>query len=186
MISLIAAISKNSVIGKENDLPWYLPEDLKHFKELTTGKTVLMGRKTFESILKRLGKPLPNRKNVIVTRDPNYAPPLTRPAATLSRGERSTNSITSPSGRGQGEGTVEIYASIDDALKAHAGEDILVAGGGEIFNQLINRADTLYITEVNKEVEGDVYFPKINPAQWKEIARKLHEGFSFVTYIRNS
>ena len=136
MISLIAAVSKNGVIGKENALPWYLPEDLKHFKLLTIGKTVLMGRKTFESILKQLGKPLPNRKNVVVTRDAKYAPPLTRPSATLSPEERDTLSITSPSGRGLGEGDVEIYTSVDDALRHHYNKEIMVIGGGEIFRRL--------------------------------------------------
>ncbi len=158
MISLIAAISKNGVIGKENALPWYLPEDLKHFKILTTGKTVLMGRKTFESIIKQLGKPLPNRINVVITRDVKY---------------------TVPDG-------AEIYHSVDDALRLHYNEDVMVIGGGEIFRQTIDRATTLYITEVDQTIEGDVYFPRIDPAIWKETDRENHEGYSFVTYIRNS
>jgi len=154
MIALVAAVSKNGVIGAKNDLPWYLPEDLKHFKMLTTGKTVLMGRKTFESIMNRLGKPLPNRKNVVVTRDQNYVVP---------------------------DGVL-VFNTVEDALNALKNEEVMVAGGGEIFKQTVARADTLYITEVDREVEGDVYFPKINPARWKEIEREPHEGFSFVTY----
>lgn len=163
MIALIAAISKNGIIGKENALPWYLPEDLKHFKMLTTGKIVLMGRKTFESILKRLGKPLPNRTNVIITRQ---GLALNDPRLSL--------------------GDVKIYSSIDEALTHHAGEEIMVAGGGEIFRQTIARADKLYITEVDQTVKGDVYFPRIDPRIWKETERETHTGFSFVTYIRNS
>src|SRR3990167_4501644 len=165
MISIIAAVAKNGVIGAKNDLPWYLPEDLKHFKELTTGKTVLMGRKTFESIMKRLGKPLPNRKNVVVTRDVNYAPHLNP----LPHGERKHDQIPSPSmgegaptAVGAGEG-VCVHHAVDEALEHHKGEEIMVAGGGEIFRQTIDRADKLYITEVNKLVEGDVYFPTIDP-----------------------
>ena len=153
-IALIAAISKNGVIGKENALPWYLPEDLKHFKILTTGKTVLMGRKTFESILKQLGKPLPNRINVVITRDPKYAAP---------------------------EG-VEIFTSVDDALRLHYNEEVMVIGGGEIFRQTIDRATTLHITEVDQTIEGDVYFPRIDPTIWKETERENHKGYSFVMY----
>ncbi|KKU73050.1 MAG: Dihydrofolate reductase [Parcubacteria group bacterium GW2011_GWA2_47_26] len=165
MLSLIAAISKNGVIGKENALPWYLPEDLKRFKQITTGKTVLMGRKTFESILKRLGKPLPNRKNVVVTRDSDY-------------------SVAKPQTTGGLATSVTMYHSIDDALKAHKGEDIIVIGGGEIYAQTIDRADKLYTTEVRQEIEGDTFFPRIDPAIWKESAREDHEGFSFVEYVR--
>lgn len=125
---------------------------------LTTGKTVLMGRKTFESILARLGKPLPNRKNVVVTRDTAYAVP---------------------------EG-VCLHHAVEEALAHHQNEEIMVAGGGEIFNQTMAAADKLYITEVHKEVAGDVYFPAIDSKVWKEIEREDHEGYSFVTYIRNS
>lgn len=189
-IALIAAVAKNGVIGAKNDLPWYLPEDLKHFKALTTGKTVLMGRKTFESILARLGKPLPNRKNVVVTRDLDYTPsPQPSPP---HGGEGDSKKSPLPQGEGglelverPGEG-ICLHHTIDEALSHHAQEEILVAGGGEIFTQTIDRADRLYITQVHKEVEGDVYFPKIDPATWKETAREDHEGFSFVTYIRNS
>src|SRR3989338_10690206 len=139
MLSLIAAVAKNGVIGAKNDLPWYLPEDLRHFKMLTTGKTVLMGRKTFESILKRLGKPLPNRKNVVVTRDAQYV----------------------------ASAEVCLHHTVEEALAHHQNEEIMVAGGGEIFKQTIARADRLYITEVHREVDGDVYFPAIDPEVWK-------------------
>ena len=187
MLSLIAAVSKNGVIGAKNDLPWYLPEDLKHFKALTTGKTVLMGRKTFESILARLGKPLPNRKNVVVTRDKYYIP--SPPPSPLGRGGLRVSPLPKgegdPTAVGSGEG-VCLHHTIDEALAHHKDEEIIIAGGGEIFAQTIDRADRLYITEVHKEVEGDVYFPKIDSARWKETEREDHEGFSFVIYIRNS
>ena len=132
-----------------------------------------MGRKTFESILKRLGKPLPNRKNVVVTRDKNYKVPLT--PTPLPKGEGKPTA-------GQGDG-ICLHSNIDEALAHHAQEEVMVAGGGEIFKQTIDRADTLCITEVHQEVQGDVYFPKIEPSQWKEAARETHEGFAFVTYI---
>jgi dihydrofolate reductase len=157
MISLIAAVADNKVIGSHNDLPWYLPEDLKHFKELTTGHTVLMGKNTFESILKRIGKPLPNRKNVVLTRDKNFQTP---------------------------EGVV-VYHDLTDALAALANDgEIMVAGGAQIFQQTIELADKLYITEVHQQASGDVLFPDIDHRFWKETARQDHEEFSFVTYER--
>ena len=162
MISLIAAVAKNRVIGSDNKIPWHIPEDLKHFKELTTGKTVLMGRKTFESILGYLGKPLPNRKNIIITRQSNYQP--------LRYPERSEGS------------PVEIYSNIEIALATHANEDIYVIGGAEIYAQTIPFADKLYITEVNQEIEGDAVFPSIDKNVWRETKREAYERYSFVEY----
>ncbi|MBI4050093.1 MAG: dihydrofolate reductase [Candidatus Doudnabacteria bacterium] len=157
MIILVAAVAKNNVIGKENDLPWYLPEDLKRFKRLTTGKTVLMGRKTYDSIIRRLGKPLPNRKNVVVTRDANFKAP---------------------------EG-VEIYHSLDAALAKYGNEHLFVIGGGEIYRQTIDRADKLEITHVDQQIDGDAFFPEIDEKKWKKTEEEPHEGYTFVTYERN-
>jgi len=154
MIALIAAVAQNNVIGSKNDLPWYLPEDLKHFKELTTGHTVLMGRKTYESIIKRLGKPLPNRKSVVISHQKDYNVPA----------------------------GVESFSSVADAFAAHQQEDIFVIGGGEIFNQTFNLADTLYITHVHKNYPGDVYFPPIDTNIWQKVSEELHEGFAFAKY----
>ncbi len=154
-ISLIAAIaSGNRALGKDNKLIYHIHEDLQRFKKLTSGHPVIMGRKTFESILKQLGKPLPNRINVVITRDPKYAAP---------------------------EG-VEIFTSVDDALRLHYNEEVMVIGGGEIFRQTIDRATTLHITEVDQTIEGDVYFPRIDPTIWKETERENHKGYSFVMY----
>ena len=153
-ISLIAAVAKNNVIGRENDLPWYLPEDLKRFRKLTTGKIVLMGRKTFESIMKRLGKPLPDRKNVVVTRSVDLEAPA----------------------------SVEIANSLDEALSKYAGEDLFVIGGGQIFAQTIDKADTLYITQVNLDARGDSFFPQIDPARWKKVQEEEHDNYTFATY----
>ncbi len=155
-ITLIAAVAKNGVIGKENDLPWYLPEDLRHFKALTTGKTVLMGRKTLESILRRNGKPLPNRKSVVVTRDQNFQAPE----------------------------DVVVFHSLEEALKNLKDEDVFIIGGGEVFRQTITLADALEITRVDREIAGDVFFPKIDEAKWRKIKEVTHQGFSFATYER--
>ena len=156
MIYLIAAVAKNGVIGKENALPWYIPEDLKRFKELTTGHTVLMGRKTFESIMKRNNKPLPNRTNVVITRDVNFKAP---------------------------EGAA-VYNNLEEAFKKLKGQDIYVIGGGQIYKQTIDKADVLYITHVDKDIEGDVYFPEIDPHKWQKVEEEKHEGYSFARYTR--
>ena len=153
-ISLIAAVDKNLVIGKENDLPWYLPEDLKRFKQLTTGKTVLMGRKTFESIMARNGKPLPNRKNVVVTTDPNYKVP---------------------------DGVV-LYNDLNQAIEELKSEELCVIGGGQIYKQTIDKADILFITHVDMETDGEVFFPKIDPAVWKQTEQEPHKGHTFAKY----
>lgn len=161
MITLIAAVAENGVIGSENDIPWYLPADLKHFAQTTTGHTVLMGRKTFESIVKRLGKPLPNRTNLVVTRQADYA--------VLG---------------------ADVFHSVDDALSAAKG-DVFVIGGGEIYQQTIEQADRLLITEVAADPGGEVQFPEIDHDQWQETDRESHQkddanecDYQFVTYER--
>jgi dihydrofolate reductase len=156
-ISIIAAVSKNNVIGIKNELPWYLPEDLKRFKNLTLKKTVLMGRKTFESILAKIGKPLPDRKNVVITRNKNFKAP-------------------------QG---VLIFDDIKKALNNFKNEDIFIIGGGKIYQQTINLADTLYITHIDKEIKnGDTFFPEIDEKIWQKISQEDKEGFSFAVYQR--
>jgi len=155
-IILVAAVAKNNIIGKTNSLPWYLPEDLKHFKEITQGHIVLMGRKTFESILNRLGNPLPNRKNIIVTKRVDY----------------------------HVRAGVELYHSIDEVFAKYVKEDIYVIGGASIYKQTIDKAHKLYITQVHEEYEGDVYFPEIDMTKWVESVHENHDKFSFVTYIR--
>ena len=152
MISIIAAVSKNGVIGVDNKLPWDLPEDLKKFKEITTGNVVIMGRKTYESI----GKALPNRINIVVTRDKNFFVP----------GVLSANSLDSA------------------LLKAGGNKDIFIIGGGEIYKQSMGFADKLYITEVDMEVEGDTTFPKISNT-WNISNEETFEGGKFLTYTKN-
>jgi len=152
MISIIAAVSKNGVIGVNNTLPWDLPKDLKRFKDLTTGNVVIMGRKTYESI----GKALPNRINIVVTRDKNFFVP----------GVLSANSLDSA------------------LLKAGGNKDIFIIGGGEIYKQSMDFVDKLYITEVDMEVEGDTTFPTISD-KWIVSNEEDFEGGKFLTYSRN-
>ena len=157
-ISLVAAISKNNCIGKNGELPWNLPEDMKRVKELTVGRNVIMGRRTWESIPEKY-RPLPNRKNIVITSDSNYRLPL----------------------------GVERYATVQDAIVAHRDEEIIGFGGQRIFEAMLPLADTLYITHVDRIVEdGDAFFPKIDAGIWKETEREDHEGFSFVMYRRKS
>jgi dihydrofolate reductase len=165
---IVAAVARNGVIGRDNRLLWRLKTDLQHFRALTLGRPVLMGRKTFESI----GKPLPGRQSIVLTRNPDFAVPGVLSAKTL-------------------DDALEIAAEIDDpAIKT---DRIMVAGGGEIYAALIDKADELQITEVDLAPEGDAHFPKIDASQWREIERRSfprsHDdeaAFSFVTYLRRS
>lgn len=151
--TLIAAISKNNCIGKNGDVPWHIPEDLEHFKRVTTGKIVLMGRKTWESIPKKY-RPLSKRKNIVITRQSAYVVPE----------------------------EVEVYETVEAALAAHVGEDMMIVGGGEIYAQTIDQADVLNITHVDQEVDGDAFFPKIDSSVWKEVSRNDRDGYAFVVY----
>lgn len=158
-ISIIAALARNRVIGIENRLPWKLPEDLAHFKALTLGYPILMGRKTFES----LGRPLPGRTNIVITRNPDYRP----------------------------EGC-KVAASIADAV-ASCGEasEVFFIGGAELYRQVLPLADRLYLTEVKIDAEGDAWFPEYDRAAFREVGRESHRGekadrlaFDFVVYDR--
>lgn len=160
-IVLIAAVAeKNRVIGKDRDLPWHIPEDLKHFKRLTTGHPLLMGRKTFESIVHQFGGPLPDRRMVVLTRQgelPDYP-------------------------------EVETYASIDAALEALADEELIFIGGGEaIYRQFLPRADRLELTLVEGDYSGDTYFPEFEHLigdTFEPVREDPRDGFRFVTYER--
>lgn len=155
-ITLVAAISKNNCIGKNGELPWNISEDLKRVKALTLGKVLIMGRNTWESIPEKY-RPLPQRTNVVITRNDTY--PLPK--------------------------EVKKYASIQEALHAHDGEDIISFGGEGIFREMITYADTLEITHVDQTVDlCDAYFPEIDMDVWKEVWREDHDGFSFVRYTR--
>jgi dihydrofolate reductase len=159
-VSVIAALARNGVIGIENRLPWRLPEDLAHFKALTLGHPILMGRKTFES----LGRPLPGRANIVITRNPDYCR----------------------------DGCV-VAASIPAALALCADSDeVFFIGGADLYAQAIPLADRLYLTEVNIEAAGDAWFPDYDKSAFREISRESHTGgkgdaleFDFVVYERD-
>lgn len=160
MINIVVAKASNNVIGAKNDLIWHLPNDLKHFKSLTSGHPIIMGRKTFES----LGRPLPNRTNIVVTRDQNWNAEDIEIASSLQK-------------------AIEAAKKIDD--------DIYILGGGNIYKQAIEFTDVLYITEVHHEFDGDTYFPEIDSDEWEEVEREYFKkdekhpyAYSFVTYKR--
>ncbi len=142
MLSVIVAIANNNVIGKDNTLIWHLPEDLKRFKKLTTGHTIIMGRKTFES----LGKILPNRKHVVLTKNKDY---------------KIDNE------------NVEVVYSISDIEKyINDSEEHFIIGGAKIYSLLFPYANKMYITKINESFEGDVFFPKFDETEWKEISKE--------------
>src|SRR6185437_12404078 len=155
IITIVVAISENHVIGKDNQLLWYMPNDLKHFKDITTGHTVIMGRKTYDSV----GKPLPRRRNIIITRKP----------------------ITI-------EGC-EVVNSIEAAMALCADEpEIFIVGGAEIYKQSIKLTDRIYLTIIHKKFDGDSFFPEIDMQEWKEVSREDHQAddrnpipYSFIT-----
>ena len=161
MLSIIVAKAKNNIIGKENKLIWNLPADLKRFKELTTGHTIIMGRKTFES----LGRVLPNRKHIIFSQNPE-----------LKIDNENVQVVHS---------MLEIQEYIENK------EENFVIGGAMIYNLLMPYVTKMYVTEINQEFEGDTFFPKINPEIWEEVSRekgikneKNPLDFDYVIYER--
>ena len=161
-ISLVAALDRNRAIGRGNAMPWHLPDDFRHFKALTLGKPILMGRKTADS----LGRALPGRTNLVLTR----------------------------SGRVPFDGMRPV-ASVDEALQAASAEgadELCVIGGAEVYALTLAQADVLHLTHINAEVDGaDAFFPAFNPAQWRVVAREAHPAdakhafaFEFVDYER--
>ncbi|MFO7828393.1 MAG: dihydrofolate reductase [Bacteroidales bacterium] len=140
MLSIIVAVAENNVIGKDNDLIWHLPRDLKHFKETTTGHYIIMGRKTFESN----GRPLPNRTNVVITRDKNYS----------------------------AEGCIVVH-SLEEAIKeAKSDPEAFIIGGGKIYELALPLVDRIYLTKIHHYFDGDTYFPEIDMDRW-EVTDKL-------------
>lgn len=154
-IVIIAAVASNRVIGKDNTLIWNIPADMAHFKALTTGQTVIMGRKTWESLPPRF-RPLPGRHNIVISRQPDYAAP-----------------------------GAELAASLDAALRLAAGaETAFVIGGEQIYRQAMAVADRMEITEVDLEPDGDAWFPEIPTAEWDKTATTTGQDYAFVTYRR--
>lgn len=154
-IVVIAAVGRNGVIGIENRLPWRIPEDLARFKELTMGHAIVMGRSTFESI----GRPLPGRTNIVLTRRDDWSH----------------------------EGVL-VAGSLEESMNigGEEGRDVFVAGGAEVYGEALKVADRMELTEVEAEPDGDTVFPPVDWSLWSETRREARDGFAFVTYDRIS
>ncbi|SFG75156.1 dihydrofolate reductase [Pedobacter insulae] len=141
-LSIIVAVSENNAIGKDNQLLWHLPADLKHFKEITSGNTIIMGRKTYDSI----GKPLPNRRNIVITRNANLVIP-----------------------------GVEVATSLVNAIElCKHDKEVFIIGGAEIYQQSLAHATHIYLTRVHRKYEADTFFPAIDSTEWKELNSITH------------
>ncbi len=182
-MKIVVAMAENRVIGRDGELPWHLPADLKHFKKLTLGHVVIMGRKTHESIVRRLGRPLPKRRSVVLSRDPGY-------------------SAGGPAQHRETPG-VEVASSLEQALELAAGEcavtpeggkrNVFVIGGAAVFAEALPLADRLHLTRVHAEVEGDVFFPDFDTGTWLLVSEERHQAdqrhaypFSFQVYERSA
>ncbi|MGZ3456881.1 MAG: dihydrofolate reductase [Archangium sp.] len=156
-LSAIVAMASNRCIGKNSALPWRLPADLQRFKQLTMGHTLIMGRKTYESI----GRPLPGRTTLVVTRQPDYAP----------------------------EG-VQVAHSLEQALEQARGDEVFIAGGADLYRQAMDRVQRLYLTRIERAYEGDTFFPELDLSGWRLVAEEHHPAtatappFAFLTYER--
>lgn len=160
----IVAVSENNVIGVNNDLPWSIPEDMKFFKDKTKGKALIMGRKTFESV----GHPLPHRLNVVITRQPGYSHP-------------DQNVVVVP----------DLKSAIEHCRKVQDkyGDEIFIIGGGEIFKQSIEMVDTIYLTRIHKDFNGDILYPELPKGMFEEVERRERHDpvpFTFLTYARKN
>lgn len=141
ILSMIVATANNRIIGKDNDMPWHLPADLQYFKKITLGKPIIMGRKTFESI----GRPLPGRRNIVISRDVNYT----------------------------ADG-VDTVTSVDAALTlVECVDEVMVIGGGAIYKHCINAANRLYITHIDADISGDTQFPEFDLTVWKKVSTEV-------------
>ena len=158
-LTIIAAMAKGRVIGKDNDLIWHLPDDLKHFKNLTKGHHIIMGRKTYES----MGRPLPARTNIVITRQKDY----------------------------KADGCILVNTLEEAIQKAEGDSQPFIIGGGEIYKQALKYAQTMELTEVDGEFDGDTFFPKFDKELWQEVDRTHHSkdekhqyAFDFIRYDR--
>jgi dihydrofolate reductase len=164
IISMIAAVSENMVIGRNNDLPWHLPDDMKYFMQTTKGHCVIMGRKNYESIPEKF-RPLPNRVNIVVTRQINFVAPGCTIVHSLSQALEKAEDI--------------------------GPDEVFLIGGSEVYRQGVTLAGRLYLTEIKATLEGDVYFPNFDRSVWQEVSRIKHDidprhtyAFDFVVYTR--
>ncbi|MCW8195737.1 type 3 dihydrofolate reductase [Proteobacteria bacterium 005FR1] len=151
-ISLIVALTDNRVIGRENKMPWHLPNDLKYFKRMTMGKPVVMGRKTFESI----GKPLPGRTNVVITHQSGWRAEGVQVAHNVPEGLELATRLS----------------LIDGS------EEVMVIGGAQIYREVLPQAHRLYLTQIHTQIDGDAFFPEISEDEWQEVGREDHKADS--------
>ncbi len=163
---IIVAMTRDRVIGKDGTIPWCDPEDMRHFKQTTTGHAVIMGRKTYESI----GKPLPNRRNIVITRKPDYVPPTLGPPAHGS------------------ESSIDIVSSLDDALKLcrdRKEAKAFIIGGAQIYQLALPIADEMIVTHIDQsDIEGDTYFPPWNDSDWSRASETDAHSLRIATYRR--
>jgi dihydrofolate reductase len=156
-VSIIVAVADNNVIGADNKMLWHIPEDFKHFKAVTMGKPCIMGRKTFDSIVASLGKPLPGRVNIVISRsNPQYSGALT---------------------------CKDLNEALEQAAKTGT-DEIMVIGGAQIYAQALPLAQKIYLTRVHQIPEGDATFPTLSKTEWKETNVKKADGYDFVTLER--
>ena len=157
-LAIIAAISENNVIGNKGKIPWHISEDLKRFKKLTLNHPVIMGRNTYFSILEQLGKPLPNRTNIVLSNDPNF----------------------------NSDEQIIVARTLSEAVKkaSNLDEQIYFIGGQKVYEQAIKIANYMHLTLVKGIYDGDAFFPKLNSQEWREVFREYHENFSFADYNR--
>ncbi|MDO6506130.1 type 3 dihydrofolate reductase [Colwellia sp. 4_MG-2023] len=153
ILSMIVATANNNIIGKDNDMPWHLPADLAYFKKVTVGKPIIMGRKTYESI----GRALPGRRNIVISRDANYLP------------------------QGKGSEGVDVVTSVEQALALVNGGDeaiaeVMVIGGGAIYKHCLPNADRLYVTHIKADIDGDTQFPNYDGDGWKKVSSELRKS----------
>jgi len=176
ILSAIAAMAKNRVIGIDNKLPWHLPEDMKYFREKTKGRVMIMGRKTFDSFLAISGKPLAGRFHIVITRNPSYD------FQESEEGKMVEVVSSLPH-------AIELAHMLTSKFKAKFGDEVFVVGGSEIYGQSLDLIQRLYLTVIDKDFEGDAKFPEIDESQFilkSEIKRSEPLAFSFKTYERIS
>lgn len=154
---IIAAVAENRAIGKDGEIPWYLPQDLKHFKKKTEGHPVIMGRKTFESLPENF-RPLPNRTNIVLTR---------------SDMEKEEIEVA--------ENLEEAYS-----IAKELDDKVFIIGGASVYEQVLSETDKMILTEVKKDVDGDTFFPKFDRENWEEKERNEYKDFNFVTYTQKT
>ena len=176
---MIVAMAANRAIGKDNRMPWHLPADLKHFKQTTLGCPVIMGRKTFESILKSLGKPLPGRTSIVITRNPAFAHAGITTATTPESALGAARTACSP---------VEPHPP---TVLAERAPEVFVIGGAEIYAAMLALASRIIVTEIRQHFDGDAFFPALDPHLWREVSRQPQPPsgtpqvtFDFVEYRR--